>query len=108
MFKYHKDSFEVQVGLHELLGHGSGKLFQKNLDGTFNFDTNKVKDIITGAPVSLLQSESIYKFLKFQIATWYEPGETWSSKFGPLASAYEECRAEAVGYVLCCDADILE
>ncbi|CAP31663.2 Protein CBG12727 [Caenorhabditis briggsae] len=100
MFKFHKDSFEVQVGLHELLGHGSGKLFQKNVDGSFNFDNTKVKDILTGEPVS-------FQF-RSGIATWYEPGETWSSKFGPLASAYEECRAEAVGYVLCCDSDILE
>ncbi|VDP60739.1 unnamed protein product [Heligmosomoides polygyrus] len=43
-----------------------------------------------------------------EIAKWYEPGETWSSKFGALSGAYEECRAEAVGYVLCCDSDILE
>uniref|UniRef100_A0A0N5AXJ5 Dipeptidyl peptidase 3 n=1 Tax=Syphacia muris TaxID=451379 RepID=A0A0N5AXJ5_9BILA len=89
--KYHKESFEVQVGLHELLGHGSGKLLQRMSDGTYNFDRN-LKDMITGKPVS----------------SWYEPGETWSTKFGALSSAYEECRAEAVGYFLCTYPDIMK
>ena len=85
------EAFEVQVGLHELLGHGCGKLLSETAPGEFNFDRNAI-DPLTGN----------------KVASWYKPGQTWGSVFGSIASSYEECRAEAVGLHLCGDADVLK
>lgn len=73
----------VAVALHELLGHGSGKLLSQANDGSFNF-TPGIINPATGEAVD----------------SWYREGETWSSKFASLSNAYEECRAETVATYL--------
>ena len=83
-------SFEVQVGLHELLGHGSGKVFTE-ADGKLNFDAAVALDV-EGKPTQ----------------TWYKGGATWDTSFGSWASAMEECRAEAVGIFLCTQPSVLK
>ena len=79
------DGETIMVALHELLGHGSGKLLIKNADGTFNFDTETINPA-TGEKVDC----------------WYEADETWSSKFADVSNPYEECRAETVATFLSC------
>ncbi|XP_055335270.1 dipeptidyl peptidase 3-like [Paramacrobiotus metropolitanus] len=81
---------EIQVALHELLGHGSGKLLQQNKDGTFNFPKG-LEDYESG-------SECAY----------YEAGQTYDSVFGALASTYEECRAETIAVYLCLLPEVLD
>jgi len=76
-------AFQVDVSGHELLGHGSLVLYAQDANGNFNFDKKTINPL-TGQKVS----------------TWYKPGETWSSVFGRLSSAFEECRAECVGLLL--------
>lgn len=36
--EFFKPSLFIHVALHELLGHGTGKLFSKNSEGKFNFN----------------------------------------------------------------------
>ncbi|KAK4944423.1 hypothetical protein LTR10_016097 [Elasticomyces elasticus] len=90
--KYRDPAFEVQVGIHELLGHGCGKLLQETAPGEYNFD-------VKNPPVSPIT--------KKPITSWYKPGQSWGSVFGAIASSYEECRAECVAMALSCDFEIL-
>ncbi|RYY35824.1 hypothetical protein EON62_02215, partial [archaeon] len=86
--KWINPAFEVQVGLHELLGHGSGKVFMEDEHGRRNFDADVLAECGPGA-------------------TWYAAGQSWDTVFGSYASAMEECRAEAVGIYLCVHREVL-
>jgi dipeptidyl-peptidase-3 len=74
-------TYECHVACHELLGHGVGKLIYRNADGS----ASKFTDPITGE----------------EFESCYEEGEVWNSKFAPISSSYEECRADTCGYFLC-------
>jgi dipeptidyl-peptidase-3 len=80
MVKYGNDALTLIVALHELLGHGTGKLFTRNQEtGEINYNPACVNPF-TGEPIT----------------TAYLSNETWSQKFGKLHSGYEECRADSV------------
>jgi len=85
-------AFEVQVASHELLGHGSGKLFQEGADGKKNFDPEKVINPLT----------------KQHVESWYKPGQTPGSVLGEVSSSLEEMRAEVVALHLAGNKGILD
>ena len=90
--KYQPESFEVQVGIHELLGHGSGKLLLQTGPEEYNFDIQNPPLGLDGQPVS----------------TFYKLGETWGGVFGSLAGPFEETRAEVVAMYLISNRDLLK
>jgi len=85
-------AFEVQVANHELLGHGSGKLFQESANGKKNFDPEKVINPLTDKPIT----------------SWYKSGQTPGSVLGEVSSSFEEMRAEVVALYLASNKAILE
>ena len=91
-FQKHKyAAYYIWVVLHELLGHGTGKLMTEE-DGEFNFD-------IKSPPINPLN--------KRPIDSWYRSGQTWTGIFGDLATTVDECRAELVGAYLMDDVELL-
>ncbi|KAF1975757.1 peptidase M49, dipeptidyl-peptidase III [Bimuria novae-zelandiae CBS 107.79] len=81
------------VVLHELLGHGTGRMLREESAGSFNFDINS-------PPINPLNGEPI--------RSWYKPGQTWTGRFGDLATTVDEYRAELVGAYLMDDVELLD
>jgi len=85
-------AWKLQITLHELFGHGTGKLLMQNSSDDYNFD-------ISNPPINPLTDKPV--------TTWYQPGETWNSVFGDIAASVDECRAETIGSFLMADKEIL-
>jgi dipeptidyl-peptidase III len=92
-FQKHKfPAYYLWVVLHELLGHGTGKMMCQLSDQEYNFDIEDLPtDPLTGNPIS----------------SWYRPGQTWTGQFADLATTVDECRAELVGAYLMDDVELL-
>jgi dipeptidyl-peptidase-3 len=93
LFQKHKyPAYYWWVVLHELLGHGTGKMMMEESVGKFNFDaSNPPSNPLDGT----------------LIRTWYKPGQTWTGQFGDLSTTVDECRCELVGAFLMDDPEIL-
>ena len=81
------------VGIHELIGHGCGRLLAESAPGVFNFDRNNL-------PINPLTGKAI--------GTWYKVGQTPKSLFGGIATSYSECFAELVALYLMPEQDLLD
>ena len=83
--------YYIWVVLHELLGHGTGRLMTEE-EGIYSFDKgNPPINPLTKAPID----------------SWYKPGQTWTGVFGDLATTVDECRAELVGAYLIDNPELL-
>jgi dipeptidyl-peptidase III len=92
-FQKHKyPVYYLWVVLHELFGHGTGKMMVQEEEDKYNFDHEH-------PPIDPLSKEPT--------TSWYKPGQTWTGQFGDIATTLDECRAELVGAYLVDDLDLL-
>lgn len=77
--------FTTIVAIHELIGHGCGKILEEVSPGMFNFDHENL-------PVSPISHE--------KITSWYKPGETPKSVLGGTYTVLNECLAESIALYL--------
>ncbi|KAH9211492.1 peptidase family M49-domain-containing protein [Leptodontidium sp. 2 PMI_412] len=82
----------LTTAIHELIGHGTGKLLSETSPGTYNFDKQN-------PPISPLSGEVV--------TSYYLHGQTWGSVFGKLAGTVEECRAILMSEYLMDNKDLL-
>jgi dipeptidyl-peptidase III len=86
-------AYYLWVVLHELLGHGTGRMMVQTGDTEYNFDINNPPlDLITAKPIE----------------SWYKAGQSWTGQFQDLATTVDECRAELVGAYLMDNVELLE
>lgn len=78
--------------MHELIGHGTGKLLSEMTPGVYNFDN---------------QNPPISPWTGRAVTSYYLPGQTWTSVFGNLAGTVEECRAILVSEYLMDNEELL-
>lgn len=90
--RHSKTVLDIHVSLHELYGHGSGKLLSK-------------ADVEKG---TLLDPLALLEGRKVPLTTYYKEGETYPGVFGSMSSAFEECRAECTAIFLCSFPRVME
>ena len=77
-------SLGLHIALHEMLGHGSGKIFMESKGGWLNFNPKTTRKLLSNELVT----------------SWYKSGESWNNKFGNISTSFEECRADLCGLYL--------
>ncbi|ATY58656.1 dipeptidyl peptidase III [Cordyceps militaris] len=82
----------VTTSIHELIGHGSGKLLSETAPNVYNFDKDH-------PPTNPLTGQAV--------ESWYKLGQTWTGVFGKLATTVEECRANLISYYLADEEQVL-
>jgi len=82
----------ITTAIHELLGHGTGKLLSEMAPGMYNFEKQD-------PPINPITGEAI--------TSHYQLGQTWTGVFGNLAGTVEECRAILVSEYLMDNKQIL-